>query len=345
MINNLERKLRIEKIKEKSFIADAHLDLAYDLVRKRSWGRKNVLEDDYYRDISKGSVNLIISSIFIDDKFLPEMALKRGLMQFEALLSDIDESEHFKFASSSDDIKRNYEDGYVSIMMCFEGVEPIYDSIELLNIFNRLGLSGVGLAWSRRNFASDGSKFVDTLEGKQGGITEFGVKLLKKMEKEKLYLDLSHINEEGFLDALKFYKGKVMISHTNCRTLNNTMRNSSEDQLKKVIELDGFIGVNAMNFTVSNGTSPENIDGYCNHIDKIIKLGGENNVGFGFDFNDIILQHIPKGELVNLPREPFDCVKGYKDIDLIIDNFLSRGYSQETISKILGGNLFDFLVR
>ena len=343
MIFNEKAKKHIEEIKRQTFIGDAHLDLAYDLVRKRSWGRRRVLEEDYYSDMVKGGINFVISSIFIDGKFIPEMALRRGLMQFEALLSDIEESEHFKFCTSKKEIEKNFEDGFISIMISFEGVEPIYDDLNMLKIFKRLGLKGVGLSWSRRNYAADGSKFVDAVEGKVGGLTEFGIDLLDKMYSEKLFLDLSHINDEGFQDAVTNFKGKIMVSHTNSRTLNNTKRNISDDQIRIIAKRKGFIGVNAMNFTVSDGKTPEDIRGYCDHVNRIIEIAGEDYVGLGFDFNDIILDHIPSGELVNLPRKPFDCIKGYKEIDLLILEFMRRNYSESRIKKILGENLLNFL--
>ena len=124
-MNNMDLKNRAEEIKERSFIADAHLDLAYDIVRKRSYGRRKVLEEDYYEDMTSGGLNLVISSIFIDDKYIPETALKRALLQVEALLEDIEESENFEFCLNKEDIDSAYSRGKISIMLSFEGIEPI----------------------------------------------------------------------------------------------------------------------------------------------------------------------------------------------------------------------------
>lgn len=334
---------RAEEIKESCFIADAHLDLAYDIVRKRSYGRRNILEEDYYEDMVEGGLNLVISSIFIDDKYIPETALKRALLQVEALLEDIEESEHFEFCLNRDDIESAYSRGKISIMLSFEGIEPIHNSLEILYVFWRLGVRGVGLCWSRRNLAADGSDFVEKRIGIRSGLTSFGLDLIDRVKSKDMFLDLSHINDEGFSDSLKFFDGKIMVSHTNARSLNHTMRNISDEQIEMIAKRKGFIGINGMNFTVSDSSADEDAIGYCNHIDHVMKIGGEDCLGLGFDFNNIILKYIPDGELADLPRKPFDCIDGYKEVTNIIEELLKRGYKEETIEKILGKNLLNFL--
>ena len=342
-MKNIDIKNKVKSIKRSCFIADAHLDLAYDIVRKRSYGGRNILERDYYQDMLDGGLNLVISSIFIETKYIPEMVLRRALMQVEALLEDIEESEHFEFCLGKSDVEAAYKKGKISIMLSFEGVEPLYNDLELLNVFKRLGVRGVGLCWSRRNNAADGSDFVEKRIGKRSGLSSFGLELLDKIENHKMFLDLSHINDEGFSDSIEFFNGKIMVSHTNARSLNNTMRNISDDQIKTISDNRGFIGINGMNFTVSEDGSNDNVIGYCDHIDHVLKVGGEDCLGFGFDFNNIILRYIPEEELVNLPRKPFDCIDGYKEIPCIIEELINRNYSEETIEKILGKNLLDFL--
>lgn len=339
-------KKTVDKLIKESFIADAHLDLAFDIVRQREYGRKKVLENDYLEDLQNGGVNCIISSIYIDNQFVPEMALRRALGQVETLLQDITEcSNYFQFCTNKKQILDAHSKNKIAVMLSFEGVEPIYNDLNLFDLFYRLGVRGVGLCWSRRNYAADGSSFVNVKSGKKGGLTSFGFELLEAAHKENVYIDLSHINDEGFEDVLNFYDGPIMVSHTNSRTLNPTMRNISENQIKEISKREGFIGINSMNFTVSNGTSPENIKGYCDHIDNIVAIGGIDCVGFGFDFNDIILKYIPEQQLLNLPRKPFDCIKGYKEIPLIIKELLDRDYKEDDIKKILGSNFLDFLER
>lgn len=343
-MTNVANGNHIEEILSKNFVADAHLDLAFDIVQQRAYGRKKVLIDDYLEDMKAGGLNLVISSIFIETRFVPEMALRMALGQVEALRSDIEESkEFFSFCTNRAEVLTAYENKKIAIMLSFEGIEPIQDDLNLFKIFHHLGVRGLGLCWSRRNNAAEGSSFIEKRTGQKSGLTNFGINLIERAKSYNHFLDLSHINDEGFEDARQFWQGKYMVSHTNSRVLNRTMRNISDDQIKFISDAKGFIGVNAMNFTVSDGSISEDISGYCNHIDHIIEIGGEDCVGFGFDFNDIILKYIPDGDLDRLPRKPFDCISGYKEIPALVSMLISRGYSDQTIKKIIGQNLLDFL--
>lgn len=341
-----ERIKKIRALKSQTIIADTHHDLAFDILRKREFGAKKVIETDYLKDIQKGGVNLIVSSIFVEDRYLPEMGLKEGLRQVEALLEDIEESKNqLSFCKNASEIKQATDQGKIAFMLSFEGIEPIGKDLSLLRLFKRLGVLGVGLCWSRRNEAADGADFKPQKYATRGGLTSFGLNLLEAIQKENMFLDLSHINDAGFEDVLNHFEGKLMVSHTNARALNETERNIRNDQIKKIRDKKGFIGVNAMNFTVSDGTTAEDINAYCDHIHHILTIGGEDLVGFGFDFNDGILRYVQKESLEKLPRKPFDCVKGYKDVDKIIENFIGRGYSDQRIRKIMGQNFINFLER
>ncbi len=80
------------KIQRDSIIVDAHIDLLYDVDIRRRMGQSKVIETDYLPAFKEGGVNLVVSSIYIDDIFVPEMALRKALDQISALYSEIDES-------------------------------------------------------------------------------------------------------------------------------------------------------------------------------------------------------------------------------------------------------------
>lgn len=342
----MEKKRPDEKARDlvrSSFIADAHLDLAFDVWKKKLASRSDVLETDYYDDMTKGGLNLVVSSIFVEDKYIPEMALRIALNQVEALFEDIESSDHFTFCRNRAEIEKANKNDKIAIILCFEGIEPLYNDLNLLMIFKRLGVRGLGFCWNRRNLAADSSEFIEKRKGVEGGLTALGFDFLEKAYEEGLFVDLSHMNDQGVAEAIQFFKGKPMVSHTNSRRLNYTTRNISDEQIKSISKADGFIGVNAMNFLVSNGDISEDIKGYCDHIDHFVKVGGEDCVGLGFDFNEKLLAHIPEHELVGLPRVPFDCIKGYRQIPDIIEELLHRNYETATIEKILGLNLLKIM--
>ena len=168
---------RIKHIHSDFAIVDGHFDLAMEVEIQRGYGRKKIIETDYLSKFIEGGFNLIVSSIFIDNKYLPEMALRKALNQIAALYEDIDESSHrLMLCRSYDDIKKAIKENKIGILISFEGVEPLYNDINLLRIFYELGVRGLGLTWSRRNFAADGCHFSPVEEGTKGGLTVYRCK-------------------------------------------------------------------------------------------------------------------------------------------------------------------------
>ncbi len=332
-----------KNILNNSIIIDSHLDLLFDLVRQRKYGRKKVLIEDYLEDFKKGGVNVIVSSIYLDGEFLPEMALRRALKQINSLYEEIEESkDSFALCLSYNDIINTINDGKIAILLSFEGVEPLYNDISLLNVFYKLGVRLVGLTWSRRNFAGDGCYFGTIKEGKKGGLTEFGVSLIEKAEELGMLIDVTHLNDEGFWDVIEYSNQPVIASHSNSRALVNIMRNLTDEQIKAIAKAGGIIGINCANILVSDETdSKANIKGYVDHIEHIANLVGHKYVGFGFDLCDKIMKYVAEEELKGISRKSFDSIKGYADIPNIIEEMQRRNFSQEQITDILGNNFME----
>ncbi|WP_432667037.1 dipeptidase [Wukongibacter baidiensis] len=333
-------KVSTKKFKNSSVI-DAHLDLLFDVVRQRELGRKKIIETDYLPDFLEGGFNVIVSSIFLDDAFLPEMALRRALNQISALYSEIDESkDKIMLCKSYNDILEAKQTNKTGILLSFEGVEPIYNDMGLLRIFYELGVRGVGLVWSRRNYAGDGCKFQRTREGKEAGLTDFGISLVKTAEDLGMFVDVSHLNDEGFWDVIEIAQRPVIASHSNCRAIVDIPRNLSDDQIKAIASTGGVIGINSANFVTSYDDKDSNIKFLANHIDHITNIVGVEHVGFGFDLCDKLSKYEPDDGPSQLPRKPFDILKSHKDAIPLIQELENRGYSQNELELIIGGN-FD----
>lgn len=322
-----------------STVIDAHLDLLFDVVRQRQLGRKKVIETDYLSNFLEGGFNVIVSSIFLDDEFLPEMALRRALNQISALYDEIaDSPDKIMLCKSYDDIIKAKHSGKIGILLSFEGVEPLYNDMSLLRIFYELGVRGVGLVWSRRNYAGDGCKFEKIKEGKGAGLTDFGISLVKTAEKLDMFIDVSHLNDEGFWDVIDIAQNPVIASHSNCRAIVDTPRNLSDEQIKAIASTGGVIGINAANFVTSYDDKDSNIEFLVNHIDHIASLAGVKHVGFGFDLCDKLSKYEPDDGPSPLPRKPFDILKSHRDVIPLIQELENRGYSQNELQMIVGGN-------
>lgn len=337
----------VNKILRDNIVVDSHLDLLYDLVRQRSLGRKNVLKEDYLDSLMSGGVNVIVSSIFIDGEFLPELALRTALNQISALYEELEEAgDHFCLCTSYKDIIKAVEDGKIGILLSFEGVEPLYNDLSLLPIFYKLGVRLIGLTWSRRNFAADGCFYGAAKEGQKGGLSDFGVRIIEKAEELGMIIDVSHLNDKGFADVIRFSNQPVIASHSNSRVLANTMRNLTDDQIKTIANVDGVIGINASNILVSDETdSRSNISGLVDHIEHMLNLEGSKHVGFGFDFCDKIMEGLADRNLNGVNRRVYDTIKGHSEIPKVVEEMIRRNFSQEQISDVIGNNFMRIFER
>jgi membrane dipeptidase len=329
----------IKRIHSNSVIVDAHFDLLMDVTTQREYGRRKVIETDHLPGFVEGGVNIIVSSIFIDSAFLPEMALRKAMNQISSLYAEIDESpDKIMICRNYDDISKAQEEKKIGLILSFEGVEPLYNDLNLLRVFYELGVRIVGLVWSRRNFAGDGSHFSNVREGKKGGITSFGVQLIEEAERLGMFIDISHLNDEGFWDVMEVAKKPVIASHSNCRSIVNSMRNLTDDQIKAMAQKGGVIGMNASSMFTAYRDEDGDIEHLIDHVDHIVKLVGPMHVGLGFDFCDGFMKYLSEENLAVMPCKPFDVLKGHKSIEQFTKGLIERGYKDDEIEMILGKN-------
>lgn len=319
-------------------IVDAHLDLAYDLYNKRCEGRTHIIEAEYLDDFIKGGVNVIVSSIYVDSKYLPAGALQEALGQIGALYAEIEETEQLCLCRSYDEICEAHNNNKIAILLGFEGVEPIGHNLELLPVFYELGIRVLGLCWSRRNEAADGALFSEVEQGQKSGLSPFGYQLVRLAEELGMIVDIAHLNDEGVDDVMKITKNPIMASHANCRALHGTMRNLSDKQLKEMAAKNGVIGVNGVSSIVASSVEDSTVEKLADHIQHIIEVAGEDHVGLGFDMAEKILPPGTAFVVDGNEVRAFDVIQGYSKISKLTEVLKLRGFSDERISKIYGEN-------
>jgi len=330
---------RVQKIHESIVIVDAHLDLAYELYKQRFAGKKKVIETQYLEDFKKGSINVIVSSIYVDNEYLPESALRQAVGQIGALYAELEESPNIiRLCRTYNDIEETLGQGKIAILLSFEGVEPLGNDLELLRVFYELGVRVVGLCWSRRNCAADGSFYTEVEAGQKSGLTNFGFRLVREAENLGMLIDVSHLNDEGFQDVIKISQNPLIASHSNCRVLHGTMRNLSDEQIKSIAAKNGVIGVNSVSALIADCNEQATVEYLVDHIDHIVKLVGVEHVGLGFDFCERILPPQTVIEVNGAKMEQFDVIQEYSGIHVLTNALLNRGYSEEDIELIYGKN-------
>ncbi|ASJ08067.1 membrane dipeptidase [Thermococcus siculi] len=256
-------------------IFDAHSDLPTLVYDERKSGKNAVLEGNFERFFN-GWISSRVMAIWTRPERRKD-ATTYGLEAFNTLLKDVTESEHFEIVTSVGDMKAAIKNGRVALWLGLEGGEPIGESLDLLEVFHRLGLRVLTLTWSLRNAIGDG-----VFERTGGGLTNFGVEVVGKAEELGILIDLSHINEAGFWDTLDVTAFPVIASHSNARKLCDNRRNLTDEQILAIAERDGVIGAVAIPSFVDS--KRPTLEKYVEHIEYMVELAGYRHVGLGFDF-------------------------------------------------------------
>jgi len=323
-------------------IFDAHLDLTYDLIRSKSNDKNSLLDTEYLTSFETGKVATIVSAIYLDDDELVGDVFQKAVNHIDILKKEVGKSGNYSICTNSDDISECFRTGKIGLFMSLEGLEPIGNNLNKIDEFYSKGIRLMGLTWSRDNSVACGSHFQDS-SFEHKGLTDFGLEVIKYIEKLPIILDVSHLNEKGFWDVANNYSKPFIASHSNCRTINDITRNLNDDQIAAIAKSGGVIGINGSNIIISSSDDFANISSYVDHIDNVVKIAGVDHVGFGFDLCNRIMQYVPKSFLNSVERVPKDVIKDHSEIPLIVDELVNRGYRDDEIDKITYGNFFRII--
>jgi membrane dipeptidase len=178
--------------------------------------------------------------------------------------------------------------------------------------------------------------------GTELGLTPEGVALIKEMQRLGVLLDLTHLSDQAFWQALEIYNGPVLASHNNCRTLVPHQRQFSDEQLRAIFERGGVIGTALDNWMIRPGwqrnaanNPPVMLAHVANHIDYICQLAGNaNHAAIGSDLDG--------GFGREQSPQDLDTIA---DLQKFVDLLAGRGYSETDIAAIMHGNWLNFLRR
>ena len=331
-----ERADRVRSIHENAFIIDGHFDLSSDLLNRRERGVHHVVRDTYLPSFKQGGFDALVSAIFIDDYFLPEMGLRRALDQISALHDEIAETPGlFRICTSVGEAEAAKRAGELAIFLSLEGAEPLQDDIHLLQIFYQLGVRALGLVWNRRNHVADGSCQVVAGKDRSAGLTTFGVEVVERAEELGMVIDVSHLGDRGFWDLVEVAKNPFVASHSNCRSIAPHMRNLTDQQITALADTGGVIGMNCIVNFITENKSTVTVEHLVDHVDHIVNLAGVEHVALGFDFCDGFADFCQMGPSPNAG----DLLPNHSALYLFTSALVQRGYSDKQIYGILGGNL------
>jgi membrane dipeptidase len=280
--------------------------------------------------------------------------------------------DRMMMAYSTADIERARKERKLAALMGIEGGHSIENDIHLLRDYYRLGVRYMTLSWSNTNEWADSSGDVDDPKVQHhNGLTDFGKQVVLEMNRLGMMVDISHVADKTFWDAIATTKAPVIASHSSARALVDAPRNMTDEMLRAVTKNDGVVQVNFFN-GFDDADFRKAIEAQAKDQAAAVQKYMDQLKAEGKPVNYVEVDRIEREWMAKIPRPPlkslidhidhiakvagidhvglgsdFDGVSGATpqgidsaaDLPKITQALLDRGYTPEDIKKILGGNL------
>ena len=341
---------------------DTHLDVAQrvliegvDLSKRLKDGQVDIPR------LHEGGMNAPFFALWVPTFYPGSEAVRRTLELRDAMQGLFDKHpELIELAVTAADIERVTKAGKIAAVLSLEGGHQIADDLAVLRTYQRMGIRAMTLTHFRNNNWADSS----TDKPAHNGLTDFGKDVVREMNRIGMIVDVSHVSDKTFYDALAASSKPVIATHSSCRAINDVPRNMSDEMLRALAKNGGVVSINffpsfvsakdaaAGKKTISRMNAMEpgltgakldefarknhveefkmkpalaTIDDVVAHIDHAVKVAGIDHVGIGSDFDGI--DSVPKG-LEDISKMP-----------QLAAALKKKGYSDAEIRKIWGGNV------
>ncbi len=357
-----------ERIARQSIIVDTHIDVPYRVSESGEDVTQATAAGDFdYPRARAGGLDAAFMSIYTPAELEADGTSFEAAEQLIDLVEDVVATSDGRvaLATSPADVRRNFEQGVLSLPMGMENGSPIDGDLANLAHFYQRGIRYMTLAHSLSNHISDSSYD----ENRQwDGLSEFGTEVVREMNRLGIMVDVSHVSDEAFWQVLETSTVPVIASHSSARHFTpGWERNMSDEMIEALAENGGVIMINfgsafiseqarqyslerwpaATAFVEEHSELPReeaqkqfnaaweaehgpmpyaSLDDVLDHFDHVVALVGADHVGIGSDFDGV-------GD--SLPTDLKD-VSAYPNL---VAGLLQRGYSDADIRKILSGNI------
>jgi len=359
---------RARKLHFSSIVLDTHDDTTQRFFSKNfDLGKRN---PDGHIDIPRmkeGGMNAIFFSIWIDGRTMGPPAIQKALDQIDAVHENVRKnSKDMMFARTAADVRKAHAEGKIAALIGVEGGHMIGNDIRMVRIFSDLGVRYMTLS----HFYNDEWADSSTDKPAHNGLTDYGKEIVREMNRQGMMVDISHVSDKTFYDALEVSNAPLIASHSSCRAICNHPRDMTDEMIKALAAKGGVIQINyeksfideayrqasekvsggvvamfdqlkkqcgddeeclgkKMNEMEKQATAEGKLprvswEKIVEHIDHVVKLAGADHVGLGSDFDG-----------ATMPEGMDDCTQ----LPKITEALMRKGYSDDDIRKILGGNL------
>lgn len=352
------------EIAQKYILVDGHVDIPYRLMdRYEDISQRTVGGDFDYVRAKEGGTDAPFMSIYIAKEYQKTGGAKAYADELIDLVESFEQQwpDKFAVAKSPADVRANFEKGIVSLPLGIENGAAIESDLANLKHFRDRGIRYITLTHGWDNLISDSS--YDTTRT-WGGLSEFGKNVVAEMNRLGIMVDVSHVSDDAFLQAVELSTVPAIASHSSMRAFTpGWERNVSDDLLKALAAKGGVIMINFGSsflrgeysglgdpiieeidrYLTDNEIDPASDEGFkyyseqrtahpigtlddvVAHIDHAVNLVGIDHVGLGSDFDGVTF--LPAG------------LQDVSEYPNLIAALLRKGYSEADIAKIMGENV------
>jgi membrane dipeptidase len=336
---------RAARIHKEAIVVDTHIDTTMMLGRE-GWDfmvRHQPVkgEDSNHVDLPRakeGGLDAAFFSIYMAGTVTGPEAVKRSLILIDHVRSLAEaHPNQIVLATTAAEVRAAHKAGKFAALMGMEGGHMIDDNLAVLRDYQRLGVRYLTLSHSVNTNWSDSSG--DT--PKHNGLTDFGKDVVRELNRLGMLVDISHVSDKTFWDAMETSKAPLVASHSSLRSISGHPRNMTDDMIRALGGKGGVIMINYSRSFLSDELYQAGLNNVpaaqrptvswekiVEHIDHAAKLVGATHVGLGSDFDGTT---VPDGmdDVSMLPK--------------ITAALLDKGYSEQDVKNILGENILRLL--
>jgi len=348
------------KLMAESVGIDSHIDTIQRVMMGEDLGKRHDAGHADFPRLREGEMHAAFFALWAHVFFRGAEAVRRTLDLRDAMQSVLDEhADQIELATTASDIERIVKAHKIAALLTIEGGHSIDHDLHVLRTYYRLGIRSMTLTHARNTNWADSAS--DTPAN--NGLTDFGRDVVHEMNRLGMIVDLAHVSDKTFYDALAVTTKPVIVSHSSMRAISNVPRNVSDEMLRALAKNGGVIGINfGMGFihpkdaevlrsaTDTEAEAPllngqaldeyaaENaqklfgkratvvatVEDVADHIEHAVKVAGIDHVGIGSDFDGIA-----------------GTANGLEDVSKmpsLIAALLNRGYGESELKKLLGQN-------
>ncbi len=350
---------RAKKLNHQAVGVNVHDHMMFEFAIHKDLGEEHIFDTYYLPELRKGGFQVVITTVGANSPCMCNLTdhLAFGCFeQIDMLREEEKAGAGFRICRTMSDIRVAIAEHKIALILAFEGARalegrPWEESLVMLRTYYELGLRLNCIAGGARTVFADGVGDIRA----DAGLTTYGVKLIQEMERLGIFVDLTHMTDRSFFDAMEVATKPVMVSHVGAQKICPVDANLSDARIDAIGKNGGLIGMEIVKTEIQKGSQESGeivtYDRVVDHIDHIADRIGVEHICLGLDFDNFPLVHnvframspapgsiegfytgMPKGD--HMLNEPSNVGEAY----VIAEYLCRRGYSDEQILGILGGN-------